>query len=337
MSPDFLFLTPIGLLPVLLFLFVLRYLDSYKLVSLRTVGSVIIAGCSLPIAAYFLNGWLMGSFDITFEVATRYVAPVTEELLKAIVVIYLFRSHKIGFLVDSAILGFAVGAGFALVENIYYLYLSINLNTGVWIVRGFGTAVMHGGVTAIFAILVQTFSERSMKINFAQVLPGFAAAVLIHSLYNQFVLPPILNTLTILVSLPPLLYFVFRRSAQHMHEWLEVDFDEDAEFIQQITSGEVTETKVGRFLHDLRSRFDGPVVVDMLCYLRIYTELALRAKGVLMMRENGLDVEIGERTREKFTELEYLEGSIGTTGLLAMRPFLHISRKDLWQMYVLDK
>ncbi|MGB5347885.1 MAG: hypothetical protein WBN23_17100, partial [Woeseia sp.] len=137
--------------------------------------------------------------------------------------------------------------------------------------------------------------------------------------------------------LPPLLYFVFRKSAQHMHEWLELDFDEDALLVQQITSGEFTETRVGRFLHDLRSRFEGPVVVDMLCYLRLYTELALRAKGLLMMRENGLEVQIGERTKEKFAELEYLEGSIGTTGILAMRPFLHMTRKDLWQMYVLDK
>ena len=78
-------------------------------------------------------------------------------------------------------------------------------------------------------------------------------------------------------------------------------------------------------------------MVDMLCYLRLYTELALRAKGVLMMRENGLDTPIGDRTKEKFEELSYLEGSIGTTGLLAMKPFLHMTRKDLWQLYVLEK
>ena len=51
--------------------------------------------------------------------------------------------------------------------------------------------------------------------------------------------------------------------------------------------------------------------LDMLCYLRVYTELALRAKGVLMMRENGLDTPVGERTREKFEEMRYLEKSIG--------------------------
>ena len=87
----------------------------------------------------------------------------------------------------------------------------------------------------------------------------------------------------------------------------------------------------------LKQKFDGPVVVDMLCYLRLYTELALRAKGVLLMRENGLDVPVGERTRAKFDEMRYLEKSIGKTGCLAMSPFLQMTRKDLWQLYVLEK
>ncbi len=73
----------------------------------------------------------------------------------------------------------------------------------------------------------------------------------------------------------------------------------------------------------------------MLCYLRLYTELALSAKGALLMRENNLEVPVGERTQEKFAELAYLERSIGRTGLLAMRPFLHVMRKDLWQLNVL--
>ena len=108
------------------------------------------------------------------------------------------------------------------------------------------------------------------------------------------------------------------------------------QLLQQINSGDFAQSKIGRFLQDLREKFEGPIVVDMLCYLRLYTELAIRAKGVLMMRENGLDAPIGERTREKFAEMEYLENSIGKTGVLAMRPFLHMTRKDLWQLYVLE-
>ena len=93
----------------------------------------------------------------------------------------------------------------------------------------------------------------------------------------------------------------------------------------------------GRYLDTLKRRFHGPVVADLLCYLRLHTELALRAKGVLLMRENGFDVPVDEATRDKFTELEYLEKSIGRTGLLALKPMLHMRHKDLWQLYMLGK
>jgi RsiW-degrading membrane proteinase PrsW (M82 family) len=330
-------MAPVGLLPVLIFLVALVYLDSYKLVGLKTVLWVILAGALATVAGYFLHDFLLGNLQLEFTAFTRYVSPVTEEALKALVIVYLFRSHRIGFLVDSAIMGFAVGAGFAVVENFYYLHSGGQAQLGVWIVRGFGTAIMHGGVTAMFAILSQTLTERSMKINPLRYLPGLAAAMALHSLFNHFGLPPMLMTATVLAVLPPILYVVFRKSAEHMHEWLELDFDADALLLQQIHSGEFAETKIGRFLNDLRSRFEGPVVVDMFCYLRLYTELALRAKGLLLMRENGLEAEVGERTREKFIELEYLEKSIGKTGLLAMKPFLHMTRKDLWQLYVLER
>jgi RsiW-degrading membrane proteinase PrsW (M82 family) len=337
MSIDLLIRAPIGLAPVLLFLVALVYLDSYKLVGFKTVIVVIFAGSAMLVASYFANGFIAGLLDINFGYYTRYVAPVVEEGLKALIIIYMFRTNRIGFLVDAAIMGFAVGAGFSVAENFYYLSKIPDANMAVWIVRGFGTAIMHGGVTAIFAILSQTLTERNMKINPLLYLPGLVGAMTLHSLFNHFPVNPIYQTLIILIVLPPILFLVFRQSAGHMHEWLELDFDEDALLLEQIGSGEFVESKIGRFLHDLRQKFEGPVVVDMLCYLRLYTELALRAKGVLMMRENGLDTPIGERTKAKFEELSYLEGSIGTTGLLAMKPFLHMTRKDLWQLYVLEK
>lgn len=336
MSTDILIRAPVGLLPVLIFLFVLLYMDSYKLVGLKTVLWVIVAGALMTVVAYFINGLLLELLQIDFKSFTRYVSPLSEEILKAIVIVWLFRMNRIGFLVDSAIMGFAVGAGFAFVENLYYLQSAGDAHVAVWVVRGFGTAIMHGGVTAIFAIMSQALTERNMIINLLYYVPGLVVAVTLHSVFNHFVLPPLQMTLCVVALLPPVLYVVFRRSAKHLHEWLELDFDADARLLHQINSGEFAESRIGRFLHDLRDKFDGEVVVDMLCYLRLYTELALRAKGVLMMRENGLDAPIGERTREKFAEMAYLEGSIGKTGVLALRPFLYMTRKDLWQLYVLE-
>ncbi len=336
MLTDILIRALVGLLPVLVFLLVLVYMDSYKLVKLRTVLWVILTGALLPIAGYWINGYVIDFLSWDFQTYSRYAAPVIEEAMKACVMVYLFRTHRIGFLVDSAILGFAVGAGFGVVENFYYLYMASDAQLAVWVVRGFGTAIMHGGTMALFGVMAQTLTERSMKINPLLLLPGLIVAIAIHSVFNHFPGTPILTTLGTLMVLPPIFLMVFQKSARSMHEWLEVDFDEDTKLLEQINSGEFTESRIGCFLNDLKQKFPGMVVVDMLCYLRLYTELALRAKGVLMMREHGLDTLVGERTRAKFEEMRYLEESIGKTGLLAMSPFLQMTRKDLWQLYVLE-
>lgn len=77
------------------------------------------------------------------------------------------------------------------------------------------------------------------------------------------------------------------------------------------------------------------MVADLLCYLRVYTELALRAKGMLMMRGCGFDLPMDDETKAKFEELRYLEGSIGKAGLRALKPMRHISDKELWQLNML--
>ena len=78
-------------------------------------------------------------------------------------------------------------------------------------------------------------------------------------------------------------------------------------------------------------------MADLLCYLRIYIELSLRAKGMLLMRETGFDLPVDEDTREAFEELRYLEKSVGRTGLRAIRPMLGLTGKELWQLYMMNR
>ncbi len=249
----------------------------------------------------------------------------------------LIRAHRIGFLVDAAIFGFAAGTGFAIIENLYYLRMAPEAGMGTWIVRGFGTAIMHGGATAIFAAMGLAMLERSRRADFTAFLPGLCVAAVLHSAFNHLLFAPKLATLAIIVVLPPLLHVVYLRSERAVGRWLGKGFDADTEMLELINSGQLSDSPVGQYLHTLKDRFRGPIVADLLCYLRLYTELALRAKGILMMRENGFDVPVDAATREKFTEMRFLEESIGRTGLLAIQPMLHMSHKDLWQLYMLGK
>ena len=76
----------------------------------------------------------------------------------------------------------------------------------------------------------------------------------------------------------------------------------------------------------------------MLCLLRLHGELALRAKGVLLLRESGMqDLPLDDETRDKLAELSHLERAIGRTGMLALRPLMLATGKDLWQLRLLNR
>jgi RsiW-degrading membrane proteinase PrsW (M82 family) len=334
---DFLPHALICLLPVLTFLATLLYLDSYKLIRLRAVIAVVACGAVVAGISYEANALVLHLVRIDLWHFSRYVAPITEELLKALVIVAMIRTHRIGFLVDAAIFGFAVGTGFALVENLYFLRLVPDAGIGTWAVRGFGTAIMHGGTTAIFAVMGLAMLEWAERAHFKDLLPGFALAVALHSGYNHLSHEPTVATLAILLVLPPVMLAVFHRSEKAVGGWLGQGFDADTEMLELINSGRLSDSPIGHYLHTMTRKFRGPVVADLLCYLRLYTELALRAKGILLMSENGFEVPIDEATRDKFVELRYLEASIGRTGLLAIHPMCHMSHKDLWQLYMLEE
>ena len=325
----------VGLAPVLCFLAALIYLDSYKLVSMRSVVAVLASGLAVAVGCTVVNGALIASTGMSLATYSTYGGPLVEELAKAAIVVALIRVHRIAFLVDAAIYGFAVGAGFAVVENLWYQVLLPDAGLGLWIVRGFGTALMHGGTTAIFAVMGLALLEQGSRSLPAALLPGYALAVVLHAAYNAMLGSPRITMLVVLLVLPASLYFVFRRSERTTADWLGRGFDADAEMLEVLNSGRFADSPAGRYLATLKRRFHGPVVADLLCYVRLHTELALRAKGLLMMRESGFDVAVDDETRAKFDELRYLERSMGRTGLLAVRPLLRMSRKDLRQLYLL--
>ncbi len=182
---------------------------------------------------------------------SRYVAPVIEEAAKAVFIIPLVRLHKVGFLVDAAILGFAVGTGFAVVENAYYAGSSGDASASTWIIRGFGTATMHSGTTCFFAIVSKAIVDRSGVVRFRAFVPGLILAVAIHSIYNHFFFSPVLGTFGALVMLPLLLLRVFTRSERVLQQWLDVGFDADTELLQLLNSGRLSESPVGRYLQSL--------------------------------------------------------------------------------------
>ena len=326
----------VSVLPVFVFLGALVLIDSYKLVALRATLLSVAAGMVAGLAAYGANVWLRPALGLDWDQYSRYVAPVVEEPLKAAFVVYLLQRNKVGFVVDAAIHGFGIGTGFAFLENLYYVQATPEATLWTWVVRGFGTAIMHGGATSIVAMVSKALQNRSAAFRLSLVLPGLGVAVVLHALYNQLVLSPVLATALIVLVFPTLSIAVFQRSERETQAWLGTGFDTDQELLRAVHTGHVSGTPVGRYITTVKSRFPAEVIVDMMCFLRVRAELAIRAKGVLMLREAGFDAAPDPMVKDKFQELRYLEKSIGKTGLRALHPFVHTSTRDLWQLTVLD-
>lgn len=324
------------LLPVFAFLIILLVLDSYKLVKLRSILGTITIGCLVALVSLIFNRELISHFEIDLTLFRRYMAPVLEEFLKGIFLFFLIKTKRIGFMVDAAIFGFSIGAGFALIENIYYLYTLDNANMLLWIIRGFGTAIMHGGTTAMVGIISKSIVDRRKKDRIKYYLPGLVLAIVIHSLFNHFFLHPLLASIGILILLPIIFITVFERSEKSLQKWLDVGFDSDVQLLQMIRSGDVLKSRMGEYLVSLKKSIPGEILADMLCYLQLSVELALKAKGILLMHEAGFKSPAEEEIKGKLLELKELEKNIGKTGKRILSPFLHTRSQDLWQLHMLE-
>ena len=135
---------------MLVFLFALELIDTYKLLTLGRVLRSVGVGCAVAAICYGLNTAVYASGIVPPAIWARSGAPVIEEIAKALYVAWLLRSNRVGFMVDTAISGFAVGAGFAVLENLTYIPDLSASGLAASAVRGLGTAMMHGGATAIF-------------------------------------------------------------------------------------------------------------------------------------------------------------------------------------------
>lgn len=326
----------VAVFPVVLFLLTLRLLDSFQLMRLRTVSGLLLAGVAAALVSWWINAQLIGLLDVSDTVFRRYVAPPVEELVKGLVPLWLIRRRSVGFLVDAAICGFAVGAGFAMFENLYYLRLVEDAQPSVWVVRGFGTALMHGAVTATFALRVKMLSdaERAGVISWLRAL---LLASVAHSLFNHFFLRPDLSTLLLLLVLPIYFLWVFRSSEAGTRAWLRSGFDSDAELLQSLNAGSLAESSIGRYVERLKTRFPPAQVVDLICMIRIRLELSIRAKGLLMMKEAGFDPEPDPAAAAQLEELSHLERNVGPVGRRALAPMFKHGERELWELGMLRR
>jgi protease PrsW len=323
----------VSFIPVLLFLVLLISLDSFRLLRWHVLIVCLLWGVVSASISLLINNYLGHSLHVSFAVLSQYIAPFVEEALKLLILLWLVFRHRIGFSIDAAIYGFAVGTGFALTENlVYILELAQQEPTfWTWMIRGFGTAVMHGGVTAIAAmILVNRLTiKRHLALPFILAL---MVAYLLHAFYNADFIPPKYDPFVMTVVVAGGLVGLFRLSEKNLIRWLDLGMDSEVALLHMIRKGTFTQTTAGAYLLSVKNQFPKTVVLDMLCFIELYLELSVKAKALMMLKEQNLPLPMDPDIREKLTEIEHLRKRLGTSAMLALNPVLRMNRNDLWAL-----
>lgn len=327
----------IAISPVLVLLFVFDRLDVFDLITFRTIALLFLLGGGMAVASLAANAGALQGFPIGYDRYSRYIAPIVEEIAKAAPILYLFATNRLGYKLDSAIAGFAVGAGFSVVENAWFLYSLGDANLTAWVVRGFGTAVMHGGATALFAVISHEFTEYQAaataaryRFNPLAFLPGLAAAMLLHGAFNQFPDQPVTAMAMTLLVIPMTLFFVFARGDLATRRWLKEDHDRHVRVLEDLRSGRFAASEEGRLLREAASTHPKATVADMFAYAEVSTEIVLRAEAALLTARDAKIEDV--RSLDLFDDLASLERKLGGTAAASVQRLAGITRNDLWEL-----
>ncbi len=329
----------IALLPVIMLLFLFDRLDVFNLIPMRMIGILLGVGGAIAALSFLANWRVMDGFPIGMSDYSRYVAPVIEEPLKAAPVLWLFARNRIGFKLDAAIAGFAVGAGFSAVENIWYVVMLPEANITAWLVRGFGTAIMHGGATALFAVISHEMTERQAEASAARYrfnpllfLPGLVTAILIHSVFNHFPNQPLLIMAATLLLIPATLFLTFARNETAARQWLRTDHARHVQLLAEIRGGHFTETSAAHALDALVAKLAPAQASAVMQHAALQVELVLRAEELILAAQEGAPAAITDADRANVRAFTASAHQIGAATSAALTAALGLSRNDLFEL-----
>jgi RsiW-degrading membrane proteinase PrsW (M82 family) len=198
--------TFLALLPTIFFAILIWWLDRHEkepfplLMVAFLWGAVpaIVLAIALSLAVGVPLSGLITSEGLLKIAEASIVAPIVEEAVKGLILVFLFLAFRREFdnVLDGIVYGAMVGLGFAFVENVLYLVGAAS-RTGtdgmvqLWLLRAGLFGLNHSMFTAL----------TGAALGFARSLPGGAArglvaaiglgaAMIMHSLHNALVTAP---------------------------------------------------------------------------------------------------------------------------------------------------
>ena len=144
--------------------------------------SFMLIGIFVSVFASEVNGLFSKLLFMDMYSKTVIVTPISEEILKALPILYyaIVISDKRERLFTASM---ALGIGFALLENAYFLLNSDNFTILIAVIRAFGAGLMHGMCTLLVGVGI-SFVKKKRKLFAVGTFGLLSTAIVYHGIYN---------------------------------------------------------------------------------------------------------------------------------------------------------
>ena len=323
-----------ALLPVVIYIFVVYQIDNFSLISVKRLLLLILCGMLTALACFAL-------FQLTGTIIPQSLSdsvnPIIEEMVKGIPLLWLAARKKIVFFIDSVICGAAVGGGFSILENIFYLLLGDQMGIGTVLFRGLEVALVHMGCSALVAAglmlivrMIEYSRSRSVvkKSDIAMSVFLLSEAPVLHLFHNTFHFVPLVQFVFVIGTLGGLLVWTYFYDVEMIHSWIDTGLDKQLDLLASIKTGRLDDTPTGKFLESVKDAFPPKDFFDIICYVQLHVELSVASRSRVMLRETGLEDNLPlsdamkEQIISQYIEYKTLEKRLGNAARMTIAPIV---------------
>jgi RsiW-degrading membrane proteinase PrsW (M82 family) len=319
----------------LLSLYLIYTLDLYKTGEFRAILVSFISGAIAVGTAGLVNRAVLDQHLLTTINIIRYSAPLTEEILKGLLLWYLVRGPKFTYFVEGAVYGFAAGVGFAIFENFQYIMTAGNAGLGTAISRVISTNLMHATTTSLLGIALGYARFERLPRMVLVSLAGLLAAILVHMGFNNLVTRVAAGPLLIYaagsgLAGAGLIAFIIQRGLKEEKTWIE----EKLGMADRVTKGEAAVVNkienMQELLAPLEQRFGEKKAAQIERFLMTQARLGILRKSLDKLSDERMKRSVEQQMEKLRNEMDDARRKVGSYAMLYLRHTIPENSSPLW-------
>lgn len=328
----------------LVFLYLVRRLDLYASGSFGAVIGCFVSGLLAYAGAYFVNTRFvallvgLGVAAASANMILRTVfAPIAEEILKSLGVIYYERRPEFTYFVDGAIYGFAAGTAFAIIENVYYVRgAAEGVALGLSVNRAFTTSLMHGGATALVGVSIGRFRYGKGRTRRLALVLGWVAAIALHMAFNRLVnmgpITPVIliGAYAIGLGAVGLTMLFIRLGLREERRWLRESLGLDVGVTQGESDAVQQLADIDELLAPVEESFGREKRDQVETFLRLQARLGLKRKAWALSSEPAQKEALAVQVEALRAEMDEQRRAVGVYCMAYVRSILPPEAEPLW-------